>query len=168
MFSIQLKKSLIYPTHLGLRCLNLSACSSTSIKHRIPAEKSCIPEMKVLIGDKHIEMGRIKSEMTFHFLLSATSIPSNISGNSIRGSFPAMQDQPQRRDNETQTGLKVQKPFLSQWEHILDTHSSSFVLYVAICTSCRVFRARQVSIGTTGIVGAGGSWSASSEAIWAW
>lgn len=106
--------------------------------------------------------------MTIHFLLSATWIVSNKSGRRVQGSFPAIQHQPQRGDNETQTGLKVQKPFLSQWEHILDTHSSSFVLYVAICTSCRVVCARQVSIGTIGIAGAGGSWSASSEAIWAW
>lgn len=42
-----------------------------------------------------------------------------------RGGFPAAQQRPQRGDNETQTGLKVQKPFLSQWEHILDTHASS-------------------------------------------
>lgn len=114
--------------------------------------------------------------MTIHFLLSATWILSlkkkkkKNSRERVQGIFPAIQHQPQRGDNETQTGLVVQKPFLSQWEHVLDTHSSSFVLYVAICASCRVegVCAREGSIGTTGIAGAGGSWSGSRGAIWAW
>lgn len=126
--------------------------------------------MTGLIGDKHIEFGSIKSVMTIHFLLSATWKLSKKSWERVQGISPAIQHQPQRRDNETQTGLVVQKPFLSQWEHVLDTHSSSFVLYVAICASCRVegVCARQGSIGTIGIAGAGGSWSGSSGAIWAW
>lgn len=44
----------------------------------------------------------------------------------------------QAQDNDSQAGLQVQKPFCSQWENVLDTFSSSFVLYVAICASCRV------------------------------
>lgn len=128
--------------------------------------------MTALIGDRHVEFGRIKSVTTVHFLLSAAWILSKNKsrGKRLHGIFPAIQQQPQRRDNETQTGLVVQKPFLSQWEHVLDTHSSSFVLYVAICASCRVegVCARQGSIGTIGIAGAGGSWSGSSGAIWAW
>lgn len=44
-------------------------------------------------------------------------------GKGVKGSFPAIQHPPQRGDNETQTGLKVQKPFLSHWEHVLDAHS---------------------------------------------
>lgn len=121
--------------------------------------------MTALIADKHIEFG----SMTIHFLLSATWKKKK-SRERIRGIFPAIQPEPQRRDNETQTGLVVQKPFPSQWEHVLDTHSNSFVLYVAICASCRAegVCARRGSIGTIGIAGAGGSWSGSSGAIWAW
>lgn len=127
--------------------------------------------MTALIGDKHIGFGRIKSVMTIHFLLSAIwKLSKKKSREGVQGSFPAIQHQPQRGDNETQTGLVVQKPFPSQWEHVLDTHSSSFVLYVAISASCRMVGvcARQGSIGTIGIAGAGGSWSGSSGAIWAW
>lgn len=125
--------------------------------------------MAVLIADKHIEFGSIKSAMTIHFLLSATWKLKK-SRKRVQGIFPAIQPQPLRRDNETQTGLVVQKSLPSQWEHVLDTHFSSFVLYVAICASCRVegVCARQGSIGTIGIAGARGSWSGSSGAIWAW
>lgn len=129
-----------------------------------------MPEMTAQIGDKHIEFGRIKSVATIRFLLSATWKLSKKSRERVQGIFPAMQHQPQRGDNKTQTGLVVQKPFPSQWEHVLDTHSSSFVLYVAICASCSEegVCARRGSIGTIGIAGAGGSWSGSSGAIWAW
>lgn len=58
----------------------------------------------------------------------------------------------------------------AQWEHILDTHTSSFVLFFTICACRRVGQvcARLGSSGTIGIAEAGGSWSGSSGAIWAW
>lgn len=126
-------------------------------------------EMTTLIRDRPFlnlaELNQRRLCAFFRPLLGESHI--NL-GKGVEGSFPAIQHPPQQGDNETQTGLKVQKPFLSHWEHVLDAHSSSFVLYVAICAGCWAVCARQVSAGTIGITGAGGSWSASSEAIWAW
>lgn len=138
---------------------------------RIPAQESCTPEMTALITDRHINFGSIKLVLTIPFLpLGHLETLKNNPSKGFKQFFQLEGHQPQRRDNETHTGLAVQKPFCSQWKRVLDAHSSSFVFCAAICRSCRVegVCARQESIGTIGIAGAGGSWSGSSGAIWAW
>lgn len=125
----------IWPAHLCFRCLNLAHINRTqNTCAGTPHRRDDNTDRKTLF-----DFRGINSAMAVHFRPAAAwrvSHKSERGWGGGEGSFPAIQHLPQRGDNETQTGLKVQKPFLSHWEHVLDAHSSSFVLYVAICARC--------------------------------
>lgn len=148
------------PIYLSFRCLRSCACLPTSVRSQSTCKEKLYTrdvssDTNTLLQAMSIKRWRIvfiSAERVFFWEQEVCSTSPRV-------------------DNNSQAGLQFQKPFCSQWENVLDTYSSSFVLYVAICASCRVAGsvcARRGSIGTIGIAGPGGSWSGSSGAIWAW